>query len=103
MKSLNDVISLVESLNDEAHALAWDTWIAADELEDSEDEDDWAAAESMRDEASLEQAGYFRDLYNELDSADQAAIKHWLAEDESFKEEFSMWFGEQEFKDEFNL
>ena len=103
MKTLDDVYDLAQSLNEEAHALAWDTWIAADELEDSEDEEDWTAAESMREEASLEQSGHFRDLYNDLDAADQQAIKHWLTEDESFKEEFSIWFGEQEFKDKFDL
>lgn len=102
MKTLDEIRELVEGMNETAHQDAWDTWDQADELEDSENEDDWAAAEEMRDEASSQQAGYFRDLYYELSEEDRAAIVHWLKHDEDFKEEFSMWFGEQYFEDEFD-
>lgn len=102
MKTLQEVWELIESLNEEAHAQSWDTWIAADELEESDDEDDWTTAEEMREDASKEQASYFRELYYELDEEEQTAIKHYLKEDEAFKEEFSMWFGEEEFEDEFD-
>ena len=102
MKTLEEAWNLIESLNEEAHGLAWDIWVAADELNESEDEDDWTTAEEMREEASIEQAGYFRDLYYDLDEEDQEAIKVYLKEDDSFREEFSMWFGEEEFNNEFS-
>lgn len=101
MKTLEETYDLAQNLNEEAHSLAWDTWVQADELEESEDEDDWTAAEEMREEASLEQAEHFRDLYYDLSEEEQSSIKHWLKEDEDFKEEFSMWFGEEEFENEF--
>lgn len=101
MKTLDETYNLAQSLNEEAHHLAWDTWVQADELEESENEDDWSAAEEMREEASLEQAEHFRDLYYDLSEEEQTAISHWLKEDEDFKEEFAMWFGEEEFDNVF--
>lgn len=103
MKTLTEIYNLAENLNEEAHNLAWDSWVAADELMESDNEDDWEAAEEMREDASLEQAGHFRDLFWDLEEEDQAAITHWLKEDADFKDQFSMWFGEQEFADEFNI
>lgn len=101
MRTLEETYDLVQNLNDEAHGRVWDTWVEADELEESEDESDWELAEEKRDEASLVQAECFRDLYYDLSQADQEAIAHWLKHDESFKEEFSMWFGEEEFENVF--
>ena len=40
MKTLDEVWALAESLNEEAHSDAWDSWIAADMLEDSDEEED---------------------------------------------------------------
>jgi hypothetical protein len=101
MKSLEEAWSIIEELNDDAHNQTWDTWIQADELSESEDESDWDVAEDLREQASLEQAEYFRELWYELDSSDQEDIKHWLNEDDDFKEQFAVYFGEEEFENEF--
>jgi len=101
MLTLEDTYNLIQELNEEAHNLSWDTWIQADELMESDDENDWEAAEELREEASIEQASYFRDSYYELDAEQQDSIKHWLSNNESFKEEFSVWFGEKEFENKF--
>lgn len=101
MKTLEETFNLIETLNDDAHSQAWDTWVYADELEESEDEADWEIAEDTRQSASEEQAGYFRDMYYELDEEDQEAVKHWITQDSDFKEQFAVYFGESEFIDEF--
>lgn len=102
MKTLQEILNLIEDLNEEAHRLAWDSWVAADELMESGDEDDWEIAEDLRHDASMEQASYFRDLYYELAESDKEAIVHWLKEDQDLKDEFSVWFGEEEFEHEFD-
>lgn len=101
MKTLNEITDLIESLNEDAHQEAYDSWIAADELMESEDEEDWQTAEEIREDASAEQASYFREAYWELDEEDQAAIKYWLDNDSDLKEQFCTYFGEDEFIDEF--
>ena len=102
MKTLEETWDLIERLNGDAHDEAWNTWVAADELDESEDESDWETAEEMREQASLEQAEYFRDFYYELDEAEQDVIKHWLVKDSDFRDQFSVYFGEEEFDNEFN-
>ena len=102
MKSLDEAFAIIEGLNEEAHGMAWDTWIEADELEDSENEDDRELAESKREEASDEQAGYFRDEFECLLDEDREAVIHWLAEDESFKEQFRDWYGHDRFDEDFD-
>lgn len=98
MKTLDEIHSMIEYLNEEAHSAAWDTWVEADRLEaEGEDED----AEDMREQASMEQAEYFRDSYYQLNPEDQSAVKYWLKNDESFKDDFSCWFGFDEFESEF--
>jgi hypothetical protein len=101
MKTLEEAWSVIEELNDDAHNQTWDTWVQADELSESDDETDWDVAENLREQASLEQAEYFRDSWYELEASDQEDIKHWLNEDEDFKEQFAVYFGEEEFKNEF--
>ena len=103
MKTLDEVWALAESLNEEAHSDAWDSWIAADEMEESEEDEDGTSAEQLREEASDEQAGYFRQGYWALSEQDQEAIEHWLKEDESFRDEFSTWFGYDAFEEEFDI
>jgi len=103
MKTLDEVWALAESLNEEAHSDAWDSWIAADEMEESEEDEDGTSAEQLREEASDEQAGYFRQGYWALSEQDQEAIEHWLKEDESFRDEFSSWFGSDAFEEEFDI
>ena len=39
MKTLDEAFAIIEGLNEEAHGMAWDTWIEADDLEDSEEID----------------------------------------------------------------
>jgi hypothetical protein len=95
MRTLEEAQEIVERLNDDAHEQAWDAWTAAD------DEQDWEAAEEMREDASIEQAEYFRDFWYELDTDDQELVKYWLDHDEDFREQFAVYFGEQEFVDEF--
>lgn len=101
--TLEEAVELIENLNEEAHQLAWDAWTEADELGDSEDEDDWIAAEEKREEASEEQSQHFRDLYHELSEEDQAGIIHWLQQDEDFREQFSSWFGDDQYQIEFDF
>jgi hypothetical protein len=101
MKTLEEAYAIIEGLNEEAHGMAWDTWIEADELADSDDEDDWGLAEDKREEASDEQAGYFRNEFESLVAEDREAIEHWLTADESFKEEFRDWYGRDEFDEEY--
>ena len=103
MKTLDEVFDLAESLNEEAHSEAWDSWIAADEMAENDDDESYEKAENMREEASDEQAEYFRDAYCGLEEQDQEAIAHWLKADESFKEQFRDWFGHKEFDEEFGL
>ena len=101
MKTLEEAYAIIEGLNEEAHSMAWDTWIEADELADSDDEDDWDLAEGKREEASEEQAGYFRSEFSSMSDEDREAVEHWLTADESFKEEFRDWYGRNEFDEEY--
>ncbi len=102
MKTLQEAWDIIEELNGDAHDRAYDTWEAADELSESSDEDDWETAEVMREEASLEQAGYFRESYDDLDDEERSVIEHWLQKDEDFKEQFAVYFGQEEFEEEFS-
>lgn len=101
MKPLNEIIDLVEAINEDAHDRAFESWVAADELMESEEEADWETAEEMREEASNEQAEYFRESYFDLEDEDQETIKYWLEQDSDFKEQFAVYFGEDAFEDEF--
>ena len=101
MQTLAEVWELIDTLNEQAHTDAWESWVAADEMEASDDEDSEETAEQLREEASNEQAKYFRESYWNLEEEDQAAIKHWLKQDESFQDEFRSWFGYDDFEEEF--
>lgn len=101
MKTIEEAWNIIESLNDDAHNQAWDTWIEADELMESDDEDDWETAEDLREQASLEQAEYFRDSWYDLSEEDQETVKYWLDNDEDFREQFATYFGQEEFENEF--
>ncbi len=101
MKTIEEAWNIIESLNDDAHNQAWDTWVQADELMESDDEDDWETAEDLREQASLEQAEYFRDSWYDLSEEDQEVVKYWLDKDEDFCEQFSTYFGDDEFQQVF--
>lgn len=103
MKTLDEAYSIVEALNEEAHSMAWDTWVEADELEDSDNEDDWDLAEGKREEASDEQAEYFCDEFSCLSEEDRRAVEHWLTADESFRDQFRDWYGRDMFDDEYGV
>lgn len=103
MKTLDEVVEIVENLNDQAHSDAWDLWVQADELMESDDESDWEAAEDIREEASQQQSGNFREHFWNLDQENQDQIVYWLKHDEDFKEQFMVYFGEDEFYDEFDM
>ena len=93
----DEAYSIISNLNEEAHSAAWDSWVAADELGDSDDEEDWAAAEEMREDASYEQAGYFRSEFQNLKQDEQDAIWGWAMKDEDFAEDMKAWYGQTEF------
>ena len=101
MKTLEEIYSIIQNLNEDAYSEAWDTWAEADRLEEEGDEDEEVTADDMREQASIEQSEYFRDLFHNLDQDDIAAVKHWIKNDDAFKEEFSAWYGYEEFENDF--
>ncbi len=101
MKTLEEAWEIIEGLNDQAHDEAWDTWTLADELADSDDEENWERAEDTREQASLEQAEYFRDAWDYLPEDKQTLVKHWLGNDKDFREQFATYYGQEEFNSEF--
>ena len=102
MITRDEAYDIISSINENAHQRAWDTWIEADTLMESEDEADWEAAEDLQQQASQEQAEYFREEFNNLDEATRDAILEYVFTDEEFKEEFSMWYGEDDFVADFD-
>jgi hypothetical protein len=101
MITLEDAYEIIEVANDDAHQQAWDIWVQADELSESDDESDWDVAEDLREQASSEQAEYFRDNFWQLEENKITGIKHWLKEDEDFKEQFACYYGYVAFDEEF--
>lgn len=99
MKNLEETYGLVYWLNEEAHSLSYDIWKESDDLMD----EDWEAAEELREDASIMQSTYFREQYLELSNDDKESIIHWLKNDEDFKDEFTTFFGETEFENNFKL
>lgn len=93
LRTLDEVWALVESLNEDAHEDAWESWIAADEAEESDDEDVYSTAEELREEASNLQAECFRDHFYSLDEKVRKDIEYWLGEDKDLKEQFDVWYG----------
>ena len=101
MKTLDQAFEIIEAINEEAHEQSWDSWMAADQMANSDEDDSEVTEEQMREDASLEQAEYFRDGVWNLSAEDRQAIDHWIKEDESFREQFRDWFGNEEFDDEY--
>ncbi len=100
MKTLEETFDIINNLNEDAHNDAFDTWIKADSLSDSDNEEDWDEAEAIREEASIEQSSYFRGYFYDLDETDQDAIRHWIQNDD-FKDQFRDYFGHNQFEFEF--
>lgn len=102
MITRDEAYDIIFSINENAHQQAWDTWIEADALMESDNEADWETAEEIQQQASQEQAEYFREEFDDLDDDTREAILHYVETDEDFKEEFSMWYGEDEFTADFD-
>ena len=81
MRTKDEVYGIISDLNDAAHDDAWDSWIAADEEDDEE----------MREEASEEQAGYFREMLEQYPGLLEEA-KHYAEQDEDFKSDWEAWY-----------
>jgi len=73
MKTLDETIELMESLNGTAYDLAMNSWIEADRAGIVGDDD----AEELREDASEEQQEYFRDEFADLSEDDKESIRQW--------------------------
>jgi len=93
-----EAYDIISDLNEDAHSASWDTWVEADELSESDDEEDWTRAEEMRSEASDEQAGYFRAAFHALPVDQQNAIWKYAKEDDEWAMDFKCWYGEEEYE-----
>ena len=97
MKTLEQCYDIIVALNEEAHAIAWDTWIEADRISDeAEDDDGWIRAEEKREQASAEQQQHFIDLFKELDEQTRQACWKYREQDEDFQIDFDSWYGYQD-------
>ena len=81
MRTKEEVYDLIFDLNEDAHNAAWDSWIAADEADD----------EAMREDASIEQAGYFREMLEQYPGLLEEAM-HYAEQDESFAMDWEAWY-----------
>ena len=88
MKTIDECYDIITALNEEAHQMAWDSWIRADEEDD----------ESLREDASLEQQEYFIDLFDDLDEETQAAVFHHCRENDAIRSDFECWYGSEGWK-----
>lgn len=102
MITRDEAYDIISNINENAHDRSWDTWVESDQLLESDEEADWEAGEELREEASKEQAEYFREEFDELDEETRETILHYVRVDEDFKEEFAMWYGEDEFRADFD-
>lgn len=89
MKTLEETIDLMESLNGTAYDLAMNSWIAADRAGIVDDDD----AEELREDASAEQQEYFREEYADLTDEEQESIRQWYMRDKDFREQFETYYG----------
>jgi hypothetical protein len=89
MKTLDETIELMESLNGTAYDMAYDSWLDADFAEDNDDDN----AERLRELASEEQQEYFREEFADLSDDDKEAIRQWYKNDEDFREQFQTYYG----------
>ena len=89
MKTLDETIELMESMNGTAYDLAMNSWIEADRAGIVDDDD----AEELREEASEEQQEYFRDEFADLSEDDKESIRQWYMRDKDFREQFETYYG----------
>jgi len=91
MRTKEEVHDIIHDLNEEAFSRAWDTWEESDRLMDSYNEDDWTRAEEVKEEASEEQARYFREMLGRHPGLLEEA-KHYAKIDESFNRDWEAWY-----------
>lgn len=89
MKTLDETIELMESLNGTAYDIAYDSWLIADQAENNGDED----VEYLRESASEKQQEYFRDEFADLSEDDKESIRQWYMRDKDFREQFETYYG----------
>lgn len=94
---IEQALEVITDINDYAHNRAWSSWSLADVEEDDE------RAEELREEASLEQASYFREEYNRLPKHKRVTIWNYAITDEDFRDQFSSWYGWLEFQERFQF
>ncbi len=98
MISRDEAYDIIFGINESAHERSWDTWCEADDLADSEHEDDWEQAEELREQASAEQSEYFREEFSELDEEVKQAVLHYANVDHDFRDELVMWYGQDDWE-----
>ena len=91
MRTKEETYTLISDLNDEAHSLAWDTWVRSDNLMNSENEDDWTRAEEVKEQASEEKARYFREMLVRHPGLLEEA-KKYAEQDEDFNMDWEAWY-----------
>lgn len=101
MITKEEAYDIISNLNEQAHQSAWDTWVEADDLLESDNEADWEYAEEIQEQASQEQAECFREEFHDLEEDTKKDILYYVNTDVEFKEEFSMWYGEENFISDF--
>ena len=89
MKTLDETIELMESLNGTAYDVVYDSWLIADRAEANGDDN----AEELREEASEEQQEVFRDEFADLSEDDKESIRQWYMRDKDFREQFETYYG----------
>ena len=89
MRTKEEVYDLIFDLNEDAHSEAYDSWVAADEAEDNGEDMD--VVEGMREDASIEQAGYFREMLAQYPGLLEEATLY-AEQDESFAMDWEAWY-----------
>lgn len=93
MITIEEARELIEDLNQVAYDRAWPAWAIAD------NENDYERSEELREEASQEQARYFREEYNQLPKQKRIAVWNYALADGEFGDQFSSWYGWTEYQE----
>lgn len=87
MKTLQECYDIICQMNDDAHAYAYASWCAADEMDEESGE-----AEDQRCAASEEQRDYFVEMYDQLDEKTKEDIQYYRENDQAFRDDFDCWY-----------
>lgn len=93
MNTLKEAWSICEDLNKEAYQMASDIWNKADELSNSNEKGAYEESEKLREQASAEQCGYFKFLFDGLEEETYRSIIDWAKKDKDFRKQFEGWTG----------